>query len=88
MKLYVPTQEYADKVSLKFPGSTIEELTNGKELFITKCKKCHDLPKPGKYTPDKWAKIMLKMKIKAKLDDANALLVEKYLVGAAKKNKQ
>ena len=51
----------------------------GKDLFESKCGKCHDLPKPNKYSAEKWVGIMKAMAPKAKMDDSQSTLVYDYV---------
>lgn len=51
----------------------------GKDLFESKCGKCHDLPKPTQYSAEKWVGIMKAMAPKAKMDDSQSTLVYDYV---------
>ncbi len=55
------------------------ELTEGKQLFESKCGNCHDLPKPEKYSKEKWGPIMHDMQKAADITDAERDLVYNYV---------
>ena len=61
VKLLVPTQADVNRVSTKYPGYTIEELSMGKSIFETNCKGCHGLKNPSSRSEDKWKEIVPKM---------------------------
>ncbi|MBS1548999.1 MAG: cytochrome C [Bacteroidetes bacterium] len=56
----------------------------GKDLFESKCGKCHDLPKPTEYSAEKWVGIMKSMAPKAKLDEKQSTLVYDYVTNYKK----
>jgi cytochrome c5 len=58
---------------------TAVEYAKGKDLFESSCGKCHDLPKPTKYSAEKWVGIMKAMAPKAKMDNAQSTLVYDYV---------
>jgi len=48
---------------------------NGEAIFEQRCKRCHALPQPGKFTVAEWDNILISMVPKARLDkDAEAKL--------------
>jgi hypothetical protein len=75
-QLYVPTEKNVNK----FLPATIEELTQGRELFVGKCGKCHDLPKLTSRSDSEWKKTMEKMGPKAKIDSDQSYLVLRYIL--------
>lgn len=75
-QIYVPTQANVNKRET----ATLAELQQGHDLFKEKCGRCHKLPKPGKYNPEQWTKVLAKMGPKAKLSSDQVALVYKYVV--------
>ena len=55
------------------------ELAQGKELFDTKCGKCHKLPNTANFSAEEWEPIMLRMQKKAKITDEERVLVYNYV---------
>ena len=78
--LVQPSENDAARASQKFPGTTLEELNQGKTFFEANCSKCHSLKKPFKVSEEKLNSIVPKMAKKAKLDDKTENLILKYLV--------
>ncbi len=58
----------------------------GKDLYLTKCTKCHKLYDPTTYEDDPWASWMRKMKKKAHLSDEQYELISGYLESLRKNN--
>lgn len=80
-----PTQADVDRVSSKFPGYTLEALTQGKTLYEQNCGTCHKLYKPRTKSEASWQQIvpsMVKKAVKkgAKIDAAGEELILKYLI--------
>ena len=71
--LYVPTQ--SDTSS----NATLQELQQGRVLYIDHCAACHSLYSPDDYSASQWPQILSSMAPKAGLSSANTLLVKKYL---------
>ncbi len=75
----------ADKVvgkSPSFSGNknlTESMIAEGKELYDTRCAKCHDLPKPADFNDEKWVGIMNAMAPKAKLSKEQSETVYNYV---------
>ncbi|AQX86852.1 hypothetical protein OZ664_13450 [Elizabethkingia sp. HX WHF] len=64
---------------------TEQQFAAAKNLFETRCGKCHDLPKPEDHTAEKWKPIMDQMAPKAKLTDEEKNWVLAYVSTNAKK---
>jgi cytochrome c5 len=71
--LYVPTQ--ADTTAT----ATLEELQQGRVLYIDHCASCHSLYSPDDYSASQWPRIISGMAPKAGLSGTNTSLVKKYL---------
>jgi cytochrome c5 len=69
----------------KVPGITMQELTDGKKLFVERCSNCHELKNPGDYTAQQWEPIVAKMTRKAHIsDEGQKLLIRNYVVAYSK----
>ena len=73
--LYIPTAETVTNDQL------LQDLTVGRKLYIQSCGSCHNLYKPEKFTADKWEHEIDEMKDDAKISDAEAALILKYVTG-------
>lgn len=58
---------------------------NGKALYETNCKKCHELHNPSSRSAEGWVNIMKKMGPKAQLEQGPYMMISSYLVKNAKK---
>jgi len=56
-----------------------EEIESARGLCLNKCVKCHKFYDPAKYNDPQWHKWMTKMNKKAKLQEAQADLLGRYL---------
>ena len=87
VKLITPTQTDVDRVSGKYNGYTLTDLTAGKALYEQKCSQCHSLKDPSKQTEEQWTKLVPDMAHKSavkpdviKITDKDQDLILKYLV--------
>ena len=55
------------------------ELKDARKLYNAKCAKCHKFYDPAKYNDEEWRTWMRKMNKKAKLKEAQAELLGRYL---------
>ena len=61
-------------------GPVIEiDLSAGERLYATRCARCHDLPKPSKYTMERWEPILSTMIPRARLSGVEAANVRAYV---------
>jgi hypothetical protein len=70
---------YIPKTSDITANATLQELQQGRELYISYCNSCHGLYLPEKYTPTKWKSTMTSMGPKTGLSSSDLLLITKYL---------
>lgn len=80
VKLLMPSEQDVTRVSDKFPGYTLSELSQGKTLYEENCKKCHGLKAPEKLSEEKWRKIVPPMAKKANISTGEEELILKYLI--------
>ncbi len=69
----------------RWPGTTVEDLSRGRELFVLRCAGCHNLPAPAAKTPDEWASVVDEMGPGAKLGPSDRELVLRYLSAASER---
>ncbi len=60
-------------------GLSPQVASQGRQLYLTKCARCHKFYDPSLYPDTEWQSWMHKMSRKAKLDPAQAELLTKYL---------
>ncbi|WP_309640824.1 cytochrome c [Flavobacterium sp.] len=56
-----------------------EELTIGKTTYENNCAKCHRLFAAKEFSKEDWAPILVKMQMKAHLDDAQMASITNYI---------
>ncbi len=71
--LYIPTSSDATA------NATLQELEQGRALYIDNCGACHSLFSPDAYTPVQWTGIMNSMAPKTTMSAAEISLVTKYV---------
>jgi len=76
----------ADTSSIYTPTSanvtataTLQELQQGRVLFINNCGKCHALVSPDSYTPTQWKSILPNMTPRTNLSAPDVQLLTKYV---------
>ena len=75
-----------DKINLYFPtdidttaNATLDELKQGRELYINNCKRCHNLYSPDDFSSDQWNNILSTMGPKTAMSEPEVILVKKYV---------
>jgi hypothetical protein len=71
--LYTPTT--TDVTS----SATLEELQQGRTLYINNCGSCHGLYSPDDYSSTQWKSIMSSMGPKTAMSASDKVLVTKYV---------
>ena len=71
--LYIPTSSDATA------NATLQELEQGRALYIDNCGSCHSLFSPDSYTPAQWRSVMNSMAPKTTMSASEILLVTKYV---------
>jgi mono/diheme cytochrome c family protein len=62
------------------PAPVVEvNIAAGEKLFITRCARCHDLPKPSKYNTQRWDAILSTMIPRTNLSGSDARAVMAYI---------
>jgi len=60
-------------------NATLQELQQGRELYISYCNRCHGYYLPESYTPTEWKNTLNSMGPKAGVSSSDLSLVTKYL---------
>ena len=71
--LYVPAESDTTATA------TLEDLTQGRTLYIQNCNACHQLYSPDRFSVSEWKNIIRQMGPRTKMSDAEIELVTKYL---------
>ncbi len=80
-KYLIPTEVDVPIAQSHWPGTTLNELSRGYDIYADKCTDCHGLKKPQKYSVDDWnTKHMPTMGKKAKLNPEEYNLVLHYIL--------
>lgn len=83
----VPPVASADArwASERWPGTTVAELSKGRDVFVSRCSACHALPRPDVKSPDEWSSVLDEMASRAKLSSADRELALRYLSAASQR---
>jgi cytochrome c5 len=75
----------ASRGSAHFPDLTLNELAQGRTLYVSRCGSCHTLKSPVELAPEQWQVEVGEMRAKngVKLSDAEAQAIVRYLAIAA-----
>ena len=73
--LYQPSVELAVKT-----GHFLDELQQGRQLYVDRCGSCHQLHLPKEFSETIWRNNLDSMKIKAKITDREKQLILDYLI--------
>lgn len=81
----IPEPELADaeRVSGRWPETSVAGLVEGRRLYIDRCSGCHTLYRPAAYRPEQWAAMVEEMTERARLDRGQVDAIVRYLVAAA-----
>ncbi len=84
-RLPVPTAADASRASAHFPDVTLNELSHGRTLYVSRCGSCHILKPPSELSPQQWQAEVSDMRAKngVKLSDDEAQAIVRYLTVAA-----
>lgn len=86
-KLLTPTQTDVEKAEPKYPGITLVQLTEGKQLYENHCGNCHTYKDITKGSDEKWKQTVPRMVTmvnkkagKPVLDETKQNLILKYVL--------
>src|SRR5262245_33922273 len=69
--------------SERWPGTTMNDLTQGHDIFVARCSSCHALPRPEIKSPEEWDGVLDEMASRAKLSPLDREFVNRYLSAAS-----
>jgi cytochrome c5 len=67
----------------RYPDLTAAQLDDGRSLYAGHCSACHLPPAPASQPASAWPGHVAEMKVRARLSEDQARLVERYLVTMA-----
>jgi mono/diheme cytochrome c family protein len=67
----------------RWPGTTIEDLQRGRQLYVRRCSGCHQLVLPENHAPADWPRLVDRMAAKARLAPEERDDVVRFLVAVA-----
>lgn len=75
----MPTPRQADAAAQRWPGTTANDLADGRTLYVERCAGCHSLPLPNAYHANAWPKVIDEMADRAHLSKDERTRVLHYL---------
>ncbi len=80
----VPTGDDAKWATRQWPETSVETLSGGRSLYVSRCAGCHALVPPAKHSGDRWLQEVPRMTQRAHLDDGERDLITRYLLTASR----
>jgi cytochrome c5 len=82
-----PVTADAHRASKKWPATTLEDLTVGRNLFMDKCNQCHGLKDAKSVPAAQWSATVQRMRHKhgMKIPENDAQLIIRYLYAMARR---
>jgi len=78
-----PTAEDAEWAAREWPGTTVEDLAQGRALYVDKCSGCHNLHLPAEYSPEEWKSYVAYMVAEAKITPEEQAAIARYLAASS-----
>jgi hypothetical protein len=78
-----PSEGQAALATRSGKPSTVSSLEQGRALYIQKCDRCHSLPSVQDHSPEKWDRILNRMKTEAALTPREDYLVRTYVISSS-----
>lgn len=69
-----------ESAQAKWPGTSAEELEQGRQLFLNHCNTCHSYPDRTAYSEADWPGLTRKMGKKADLKEAESELLLRFIL--------
>ncbi len=79
----VPASTHVEYASRRWPGTRLQDLSAGRELYILKCSGCHSLHAPKELSGQQWEKTVPEMMMRSRLTKEEADLMLRYLESAS-----
>jgi len=80
-----PTLEHGAWAAKKWPGTNVQSLSQGRELYIVKCSGCHSVKPPSLFSDAEWDTLLPPMKKQAKLKNEEYEKIFQYVITMSKK---
>jgi cytochrome c5 len=64
----------------RWPGTSADELEQGRQLFLSQCNTCHSYPDRAAYSEAEWPGLARRMGKKADLKEAESELVLRFIL--------
>jgi len=77
--LPLPGAPEVQRAQREDPGIQMKDLQEGRKLYVAHCAGCHALHLPSELPARAWERIILKMQVKAKIDDPTKDSIVSYL---------
>lgn len=78
-----PTNHDVERILPEWPTSTLSNLEAGRNLYQSRCSRCHQLYEPDRHTPDGWRMHVANMSERAGLTDTQEDQITQYLIAIA-----
>lgn len=75
-----PGQTDLTQAQQSWPGTQLQELETGRQLYLSRCGSCHRPFEPHQLSEAMWPEAVTEMREQAKLDDAQVSAITKYIV--------
>jgi hypothetical protein len=82
-----PTPRDAEWAQRAWPGTTVEDLAQGRALYVDKCSSCHNLHLPSEYAPEEWKGYVAYMVTEAKLTPEEQTAIARYRAAASARSR-
>jgi hypothetical protein len=80
VNVFIPVQSDVSIAQARWQATTFDQLTQGYDLYSSKCTSCHGMKKLDDFSESDWPGIMRSMGWKAKLDSTQYNLVYHYIL--------
>lgn len=84
--VFTPGEKQMQVAQTRWPGVTIEEVTEGRTIFVTKCTKCHEAYEITGFSEKKWLHEIDDMSPKANLTAEEKLKLTKHILSYREAN--
>jgi hypothetical protein len=83
---FVPSDKQVEVAQKRWPNTATDELTQGRNIYVTKCTECHKTFEITKFSEKKWLHEIDDMSPKAKLTPDEKLKLTKHILSYREAN--
>jgi mono/diheme cytochrome c family protein len=65
----------------------VEDLAQGRALYVEKCSGCHNLHLPAEYSPEEWKSYVAYMVAEAKITPAEQAAIARFLAASSARSR-